>query len=108
VGLFRLRMAPRGAHLVVAARADCLSTCYCLGLVRAQLPEERRAPGGDVGEEVLEGKQVGPKVLADTQVDSRHHSVGHVEVVHSWAISTSRRACSPSKFARHSDMLRRR
>jgi hypothetical protein len=40
------------------------------GLVRAENPDERVAPGGGVGVEVLIGERVGAKAPADAQVDA--------------------------------------
>jgi hypothetical protein len=41
------------------------------GLVRAQLLDERGAPGGGGGVEVLEGERLGPKARADAQIGAR-------------------------------------
>jgi hypothetical protein len=46
------------------------------GLVRAQLLDDRVAPGGGVGVEVLIGERVGVKASADAQVGARDLAVG--------------------------------
>jgi hypothetical protein len=57
------------ARLGAAARAYRLGAVQDCCLVRAQLLDERVAPGGDVGVEVLEGERVGPQARAHAQVD---------------------------------------
>jgi hypothetical protein len=46
------------------------------GPVRAQLLDERVAPGGDVGVEVLVGECIGAEDRADAQVGARDLAVG--------------------------------
>jgi hypothetical protein len=65
----------REARLGEEAREYCLGARQGRCLV-PQLFDERVAPGGDVGVEVLEGERIGPKARADAQVDARHHRVG--------------------------------
>jgi hypothetical protein len=64
------------ARLVAAAHEYRTKAVLDRGLVRAQLLDERVAPGGGVGVEVLEGERVGPKARADAQVGARDHPVG--------------------------------
>jgi hypothetical protein len=51
------------------------------GLVRAQLLDERVAPGGGVGVEALEVERVGSKACADAQVGARDLVVGRAVLV---------------------------
>jgi hypothetical protein len=68
---------PETARLVEAALEYRTKAVIDRGLVRAQLLDERVAPGGGVvGVEVLEGERVGPKARADAQVGARDLVVG--------------------------------
>jgi hypothetical protein len=67
---------PVTARLIEAALEYSTEAVIDHGLVRAQLLDERVAPGGGVGGEVLEVERVGPKACADAQVGARVLVVG--------------------------------
>ena len=91
------------ARLVAAARAYRVGAVLGRGRVRAQLLDERVAPGGGVGVEVLEGEHVGPKARADAQVGARDHRVGRAVLAR-----LTRRVRPPTGSTRHAHMARRR
>jgi hypothetical protein len=72
---------PEEARLIEAALEYHTEAVVGRGLVRAQLLDERVAPGGGVGVEVLIGQRVGPKARADAQVDARDLAVGRAVLV---------------------------
>jgi hypothetical protein len=67
---------PVTARLVEAALEYLAEAVLDHGLVRAELLDERVAPGGSVGVEVLIGERVGAKAPADAQVGARDLAVG--------------------------------
>jgi hypothetical protein len=97
---------PEKARLVAAAVEYHTKAVIGNGLVRAQLLDERVAPGGGVGVEALEVERVGSKACADAQVGARDLVVGRAVLVGD--VLDQARAPAHCFSARHAHMARRR